>query len=308
MHYDGVLANLIEPSKIDKLSLSVLLSKVERTRGGIAANIAHSLIMLAEKPILYVSVGKDQEGYVADMKERGIDTQLVHYSDLPTASFTVLTDSAGAQIGGFYPGAMADAVSLSLTRFAKKDVLIVVSAHDPTQMATQLEEAAELGLRLVFDIGQQVAALEPATIMQGLKAAELLFVNEYELELLSKRTGLTPTEIYNRVPTTIVTLGDKGCRIFSEATDEPIHIEAVKAKAVDPTGAGDAFRAGFLYGYVRNWPVEKCAQLGATVAAFAVESHGTQGHQFTPTHISQRHSKQYGQPVDWKFTLETESL
>lgn len=306
MHYDGILAELIEPTKLDQLSLSVLLSRVERTEGGIAANIAYSLVMLTEQPVLYVSVGRDQTQYMEKLAKRGVSTKLVHFSELPTASFTVLTDSKGAQIGGFYPGAMADASSLSLKRFAGQDVLIVVSAHDPAQMAVQLAEAAKLQLRLVFDIGQQVAALEPAVIRQGLEAAEVLFVNEYELELLCKRTGLTATDIYAQVPTTIVTLGDKGCRIYGKGIDtkRPVSVAAVSAKAVDPTGAGDAFRGGFLYGYVRNWPVVACAQLGATVAAYAVESHGTQGHHCTLAQVNQRHQAQYRTPVDWTVTYE----
>ncbi len=299
MHYDGKLADLIQPDKLDKLSLSVLLSKVDRTRGGIAANIAYSLVMLAERPVLYVSVGRDQTEYVADLAAQGVDATLVHFSDLPTASFTVLTDAHGAQIGGFYPGAMADAKELSLKRFADQNALVVVSAHDPGQMAVQLREAAKHHLRLVFDIGQQVAIVEPAVIRQGLTVAELLLVNEYELELLCKRTGLSEAEIYAQVPATIVTLGDKGCRIHgSMVQGEVIKVSAVTAKAVDPTGAGDAFRAGFLYGYVRNWPLVQCAQLGATTAAYAVESHGTQGHHYTPAQISKRHQQQYGSPID----------
>ena len=254
--------------------------------------------------MLYVAVGRDQTQYMEKLAKRGVHTELVHFSELPTASFTVLTDSKGAQIGGFYPGAMADASSLSLSRFADQNVLIVVSAHDPAQMAVQMAEAAQLQLRLVFDIGQQVAALAPELIRQGLQAAELLFVNEYELELLCKRTGLTADDIYAQVPTTIVTLGDKGCRIYGQATGakKPVAVAAVTAKAIDPTGAGDAFRAGFLYGYVRNWPVVACAQLGATVAAYAVESHGTQGHLCTLAQVSQRHQKQYGTPIDWAAT------
>ena len=302
MHYEGKLAELIQLEKLEQLSLSVLLSRVERTQGGIATNIAYSLTLLQEKPVLLVSVGKDQAEYMASLAARGANTELVHFSDLPTASFTVLTDSVGAQIGGFYPGAMSDAATLSLQQFAEQNVLIVISAHDPNQMGVQLREAAEQHLRLVFDIGQQVAALDPEVLRQGLSAAELLMVNEYELELLCSRTGLSVADVFARVPTTVVTLGDRGCRIHQRAASAlPITVSAVSAQAVDPTGAGDAFRAGFLYGYVRNWPQVQSAQLGATVAAFAVEAHGTQNHHCTPAEISQRHQAQYGASIDWNF-------
>jgi adenosine kinase len=300
MHFDGKLADLIQPDKLEHLSLSVLLSRVERTQGGIATNIAHSLVLLQEKPALLVSVGRDQTAYVEDLAASGINTDRVHFSDLPTASFTVLTDASQAQIGGFYPGAMSDAKTLLLQQFAGQNVLIVVSAHDPNQMAVQLREAATHHLRLVFDIGQQVAILEPEVILQGLRAAELLLVNEYELQLLCARTGLNEAEVFALVPTTVVTLGDKGCQIHqSTNTAEVLKISAVPAQVVDPTGAGDAFRAGFLYGVVRNWPLVQSAQLGATIAAYAVESHGTQNHHCTLAEMSQRHQKQYGAAIDW---------
>lgn len=299
LHFDGSLADKLTGTDLKKLSLSVLLSGFEKSQGGVAGNIAYSLALLGEKPILYASLGQDHADYLKKLTGLGIDTSQVHLSQLATASFTVLTDKIGCQIGGFYPGAMSDAKDLSLEKFQGSHSLIVLSAHDPAQMASQIHEASQLKLRLVFDIGQQVAALTSEVIIQGLEIAEILMVNEFELDLLMKKTGLDKTAILKKLALTIVTLGERGCLVYSQ-NSQPQAVPAVTANLIDPTGAGDAFRAGFLYGYIRNWPMEKSCQLAATTAAFAVESHGTQNHHFDKLALEDRYKLQYHQVLDWE--------
>lgn len=300
MNFDGLFEEMIQPDKLHVLSISTLVKDLKRTRGGIAGNIAYSLALLGEKPILYVSTGHDSVGYVNTLTEMGVDTSVVHFSDLPTATFSVLTDKNDCQVGGFYPGAMGDASSLSIAKFSEEDVFVIVSAHDPKQMIVQAEECIELGKRMFFDIGQQIIILSKEDLLTGLKAAELLILNDYEMGVMEKKTGLSQKEIIEMVDVCIVTLGEKGSVIYSKKNKcKPINVKSVKVdKVVDPTGAGDAFRAGFLYGYIsQGWDLKKSAQLGAVTAAYAIEKHGTQEHSFTLKDIKKRYKANYKESI-----------
>lgn len=297
MNFDGLFEDLIRPDKLHVLSLSVLVKELKHTRGGIAGNIAYSLALLGEQPILYASIGEDQQSYMLALAELGVETKHVHYSNLPTATFSVITDKNDCQVGGFYPGAMGDAGQLSLKKVATKDMLVVISAHDPLQMGVQISECRNLKQRLCFDIGQQVNSLPVEVLAQGLATAEILILNDYEMGMLAQRLNLSQAEIISQVPVCVITLGEQGSQIYTRVNAHdaaPQLVPAVKVtQVVDPTGAGDAFRAGFLYGYVRNWPVATCAQLGSTVAAYVVESYGTQTHHFTLAELKARYQATY---------------
>ncbi len=300
MNFGGLFEAMIQPDKLRVLSLSVLIQKMIRSRGGIAGNIAYSLALLGDTPILYSSIGDDQKSYMKELEKLGVNIAHVHYSSLPTATFSVITDSNNCQVGGFYPGAMGDAKSLTIRQFADDDVLVVISAHDPEQMAVQIDECLALKKRLFFDIGQQVIALSKETLRKGIQAAEVLILNDYEMGMLAERTALTPEEIIQSVEVCIITLGERGSEIYSKQNKwEKQSIQAVKVKkVVDPTGAGDAYRAGFLYGYTRGWDLKTSAQLGSTLAAFVVEIHGTQEHVLTKSQITDRYKKSYGQKLE----------
>ncbi len=300
MNFDGLFEELIQPDKLHVLSISPLVKSLRKTRGGIAGNIAYSLALLGEKPILYVSAGKDTKNYVESLSDLGVDTSHVYYSKFPTATFSVLTDSNDCQVGGFYPGAMGDAKSLSINNFADEDVFVVVSAHDPAQMIVQAKECLKLKKRMFFDIGQQILALSKDDLLIGLDAAELLILNDYEMGMLEKKVGLTKNEIVRKVDTCVITLGEKGSIIYSKKNKySSVKILATKVKkAIDPTGAGDAFRSGFLYGYIKNWNLEKCAKLGSVTSAFAVEKHGTQEHKFSLAEIKKRYLENYHEALE----------
>lgn len=298
MVFPGKFEEVIQPDKLHVLSLSVLLEKLQDTPGGIAANIAYTLALLGEKPILYGSVGEAARGYMEALAAQGVDTSLVHYSSLPTATFTVMTDQNDCQVGGFYPGAMGDASSLSFKPWEKEDVLLVVSPHDPHQMALQVREATQFQKRLFYDVGQQASNISGADIKAGIEAAELLIVNDYEMGVLEQKTGWTQAEIVNKVTLCVVTLGEKGCQLLSPSGEETVAAVPV-TKVIDPTGAGDAFRGGFLYGYLRNWPAIQCARLGAVTAAYAVEQAGTQSHHFTQADVAQRYQAVYKEAITW---------
>lgn len=277
MSFGGQYRDLIEASNIEVLSVSVLVESLHKAEGGTGANIAYNLAALGDKPVLLGSVGSDAAAYVARLAAVGVDTTHMHQSELPTASFNVLTDSIGNQVGGFYPGAMTDATSLSFVPWAGQNVIACISAHDPAAMRRQVEECVAHQLRVVYDPGQQVSNVSANDLLAGVGAAEVLIVNEYELGMLCQKTGMEEAALVARVPILITTHGKHGSTMSGSRLAAPINISSVKPRQIsDPTGAGDAYRAGFLYGYLRQWDVRECGQLGSTLASFALEQHGPQ--------------------------------
>lgn len=297
MNFSDRYQDLIKPDKIHVLSLSTLLDKMENTPGGVGANIAYASALLGENPMLLGSVGKDAGDYMKQLAIAGVDTSHVHISKLATASFNVMTDMEGNQVGGFYPGAMSDSSSLSLKPWKDKDVLVMVSAHDPACMQRQVAECREYKLRLAYDPGQQVAALSDVDLSEGINAAEVVLLNDYETSMAADKLGLSADELKTKVPVLITTFGKQGSVIEGSSVPEAIQIGiAQPAELVDPTGAGDAYRAGFLYGYLRQWDLRTCGQLGAVVASFIVEKHGTQT-DLSKQEITKRYKETFNEEI-----------
>ncbi len=302
MRFPAKYADVIDPNKLDVISVSVLVDSLTQAKGGVGANIAHNLAILGEEPLLMGSIGKDGQSYVAELAAMGVNTTNVHVSeDLATATFTVLNDTEDNQIGGFYPGAMSDAASLSFSQFASQDVLLCLSPHDPLAMQRQVEEAKANNLRLMYDPGQQInnpSPTAPQELKAGIEAAEILMANDYEFSALCNKTGLSHEQINQMVSLVIVTKGDKGSVLSGKLLDKPLEVGIVKpAKVVDPTGAGDSYRAGFLYGYLRQWELLKCARLGATTASFTVEAFGPQV-KFTKEDVIKRYKQTFNEEVE----------
>ncbi len=296
MNFSGRYRDLIKPEKLHALSLSTLLEKLEDSRGGTGANIAYSLALMGDQPVLLGSVGKDAKTYIDDLGKLGIDTSSIHFSQLATASFNVITDSEDSQVGGFYQGAMSDSESLSFAPWHNKDALMVISAHNPSTMNRQARECQQYGLKLVYDPGQQVS--DPSTDLgTGVAACEILIVNDYELSVLCEKLASSPEQLKQQVPVLIMTKGKDGSTITGRDIPAPIGVAAARPKeVVDPTGAGDAYRAGFLYGYSRGWELNVCGQLGSVVASFIVEQHGTQ-RQFTKQAIIDRYKDNFNEEI-----------
>ena len=297
MNFPGSWADHLRPEKIESLSASVLASGYQSSLGGIAGNISYSLALMGEHPLLFARIGQDHQSYIANLAKLGVDTSAVRFSKLPTATFFVVTDRAGRQVGGFYPGAMADDLPLVFSQLPTTDTFNVVSSHDPQTMINQITELSQSTRRWCFDIGPQVFVLPPATILTGLSSAELLILNEFEMQTLCETMMLSETAIAQMVPVCVVTYGHQGAKVFSNLPvfkEESVAAVPLK-KVVDPTGAGDAFRAGFLYAYVRNWSLKECLQLGAVIASFSLEFVGTQQHVFTWKKIAQRYKAAYHQ-------------
>jgi adenosine kinase len=298
MNFSGTYRDHIRPEKLDSLSISIFLDSLKDTYGGVGANIAYTLALLGDQPYLLGSVGHDGLMYMEHLAHRGVNIQYVHESELSTASFNVITDTDQNQVGGFYPGAMFDSESLTLAPWKDQSPIIVVSPHDPIAMARQVAECKEWGLTLLYDVGQQVNNLEGKALKDGVLAADILILNDYEMTVLGEKTGLQVEKIKQTVPIVITTLGKDGSVIEGTAVAEPVQIGSVLPETVvDPTGAGDAYRAGFLYGYARGWPLKESAQLGATCATYVIESMGTQTHHFTVRQVAERYTNTFKQPL-----------
>jgi adenosine kinase len=298
MNFSGRYRDLIQPDKLRVLSLSVLLDKLEASRGGVGANVASGLAQLGERPVLASSAGRDAAAYLQDLSELGIDVSGVHISDHPTASFNVMTDSEDSQIGGFYPGAMMDSDSVSFKPWQGQDVFMLISAYDPKTMNRLVEECQQFNLRFAYDPGQQVAA-DSVDLAAGALAAEVVFLNDYEHGRLCEKTGFSPDALQAKIPVLITTYGKEGSTIQGNQVESPIKVPAAHPdQVVDPTGAGDAYRAGFLYGYLRQWELAKCGRLGATVASFVVEQHGTQ-RQISKAAIAERYRQNFNEEIEF---------
>lgn len=298
MNFDGHYKDYIQADNLESLSVSIFLENQNDTHGGVAANISYTLALLGERPALLGSVGPDAANYMKDLEALGVDISHLHNSSLPTAAFNVITDLSNNQIGGFHPGAMFDSDTLSFTPWKDSPTLAVIAPHDPNAMRRQVAECQELGIPYCYDIGQQVSNTDGDIMLEGVKGADILILNGYEMGVLSEKTGMSPLEIKATVPVVITTLGGKGSMIEGSKVGEPIMIDIVTPTDVqDPTGAGDAYRAGFFYGYVRDWPLKTSAQLGTVCAAYAIEHTGTQKHRFTLAEIAERYQKAFDEPL-----------
>jgi adenosine kinase len=304
MLFGGSFKEVIQPDKLHVLSLSVVVNELKETWGGIAGNIAYSSGLLGDAPILFAAVGEDASTYMENLKKLGIDTQWVTLFPESTATYSAITDKDNNTVGGFYPGAMFHAAEMSLhvlgnqfTSNGDNKPLVVISAHHQPAMKLHVQEALDLGWRLFYDPAFQTVDLPLEDLRAGVTATELLIVSDYEMGLLCKRLEISQAEIVAQVPVVVITRGKEGCEVFDNSANST-GVPAVKLEQVkDPTGAGDAFRAGFLYGYTRQWPTLQCAKLGCVVASYAVEHHGTQEHHFTWTEMAQRYQETYGEIV-----------
>lgn len=289
MTFPGYFKDHILPEHLEKISLSFLVDSMVRQRGGTAANIAYNLALLKGKPRLFATAGEDFPEYRDWLESKGVDTAGVKIvPGTYTASFFANTDRSNAQIASFYPGAMACAGEISLCSLsgAKPD-LVIISPNDPGAMVQYAAECRELGIPYLYDPSQQLVRMQREDIRRGAEGAMCLFVNDYEYELLQKHSGLTQKDLLRHLKFMVVTLGEKGSIIT--VGDQEYHVPIAPAKEIlDPTGVGDAYRAGFLTGYRMGWDWELCGQTGALAATYCLEKRGTQNHSYTPAEFTRR--------------------
>lgn len=282
MKFPGLFKDHLLPEHLDKVSLSFLVPELSRRDGGVGANIAYNLAMLGGKAFLFSTAGQDFPEYAKRLEAVGVDTSSVRIiEDKYTAAFFATTDQNNAQIASFYTGAMANAAELSLKEAPyEQDDFVMISPTDPAAMSLYIEEAMELGLKMLFDPGQQVISVDADLLRRGLETAHGLFVNEYEFELIQKHTGFSAQELLEKPVFSVVTLGENGARVYADGID--ILVPAIKNLTIaDPTGVGDAFRGGFLRGYLAGLSLKTCAEMGTVIAAACIQEDGTQIHQLS---------------------------
>ena len=274
---------------------------MRRVPGGCAPNIAYSLALLGEKPLLWAAAGKDAREYRERLEGDGVDVSgLVIFEDVFTASFFVSTDQDQNQIASFYTGAMARARELSLLDLDSSGLaLVVVSPNDPAAMARYTEECRQTGVPFVYDPSQQVARLTGEELSAGLEGAFLLIANDYEFGILIQKTGLSAEEVEERVPVLVLTHGPEGSSI-SVAGEEGrsrfrIPAAPVEAPALDPTGVGDAFRAGLFRGMRLQAPWPVAGRMGSVAAVFGLESAGPQPGKYSIEEFHARYRRSFGE-------------
>jgi adenosine kinase len=280
MSFPGYFKDHILPDHLDSISLSFLVEKMVRQPGGVAANIAYNLGLLCETPRLVATAGIDFTEYRALLEDAGVDTSGVKIiPDKFTASFFANTDLSNAQIASFYAGAMADASAISMKELdLTPEDLVMISPNAPDAMIKYALECQELGIPYIFDPSQQIVRLDEAGLRAGVKGAHALFANAYEFELLQKHTRLSANEIISSLKFAVVTRSKEGSAVYENGAflgEVPI-FPPLQVK--DPTGVGDAFRAGFLKGYLQGFDLLLCAKIGALAATYCLEEVGTQAH------------------------------
>jgi adenosine kinase len=281
MTFPGLFKEQFLPERLEKISLSFLVDSMSRQRGGIAPNIAYTMALLGEHPRVMATVGEDFEEYRQALESKGVDTSLMQViPGLYTASFFATTDQSNAQIATFYPGAMAVAAQQSLQDVQKRPNLVVVSPNSPEAMTKFAAECRELRIPYLYDPSQQILRLEGKELARDMEGAQFLFVNDYEFGLISKKTGFDITEMLHHVNVIVITRGKDGSTVYAAGKEYDIPV-VKEVSIVDPTGVGDAFRAGFLTGYSRGWGWELCGQIGSLAATYCLEKKGTQNHTFT---------------------------
>ncbi len=282
MRFPGHFKDHILPEHLDSISLSFLVDDMVRRPGGVAANIAYSLGLLGERPRLVATAGVDFEEYRKNLEAAGVDTSGVKIIEEKfTASFFVNTDLSNAQIASFYAGAMADAGQISMKELdLSSDDLVMISPNSPDAMIGYALECQQIGVPYIFDPSQQIVRLDQAGLTDGITGAYALFANMYEFELLQKHCHLSAEEILRDLEFAVITLGKDGSRVYQHGELQGVVPIFPPKRIVDPTGVGDAFRAGFLKGYLNDLDFVLCAQMGSLAATYCLEEKGTQTHSY----------------------------
>lgn len=298
MTFPGRFADSLVAEKLDRISLSFLVETLDVRRGGVAPNIAFGMGCLGLNPVLVGAVGPDFADYRSWLERHGVDTESVRVSEVHhTARFVCTTDLDANQLASFYPGAMSEAREIELAPVAERvgsADLVLIGANDPDAMLRHTDECRFRGYPFAADPSQQLARMEGDDIRALIDGAAYLFTNEYEAALTEQKTGWSADEILSRVDCRVTTLGPQGARIERRG-QAPVLVSCPQEEAkADPTGVGDAFRAGFLSGLVWGLSDERCAQVGSLLATYVIETIGTQEYALAQQHFLDRIEQAYG--------------
>jgi adenosine kinase len=293
MSFPGRFGDHLLADQLDKVSVSFLVDSMRVERGGVAPNIAYTNALLGGKPRIMASAGADFEEYRIWLEEHDIDTSgIVIFEDDYCASFFVNTDQDQNQIASFYTGAMAKASQLTFAQYGGEPDLVTISPNDPQAMIAYVDECKQAGIRYIYDPSQQIIRLSGEEIYAGIDGCYLLTVNEYELSMISEKTGLSEADIIDHAGGLILTLGSHGSRIVKDGKVTEIPIVPAK-NIIDPTGAGDAYRGGLIRAIQLGLPWDVAGRMGALASAYVIESLGPQGHSYSTQEFVQRYRENF---------------
>lgn len=295
MAYDTIMVfqdqfkNHILPDKIHKLSVAFFVPEMRREFGGTAGNIAYNLQLLEGEPLIMATVGDDFSPYQAWLEKNKLSsTHIKTVANTFTAQAFITTDTDDNQITAFHPGAMLESHQNSVND-AKNIQLAIIAPDGRDGMFQHAKECFDAGIPFMFDPGQGLPMFNGEELLHFIEMADYLAVNDYESQVIQDKTGLTLEQLANKVKALIVTLGGEGSHIYADGQRH--EIPCVRAdKVVDPTGCGDAYRAGLLYGIVRGWDWKTCGRLASTMGAIKIASRGGQNHQPTRDEIENIYS------------------
>lgn len=309
MDFPGTFTDHILPEKLHTLNVSFLVPKMHKSYGGTAGNISYTLALLGVRPTIVGRVGSDFGPYEEFLQAKGVDTsQIGHDTDCYTATAVGITDSADNQIWGFYPGADEKSETLSVKKIissvktqsspSAQSHFAIIAPHNPSAMMKFSREYTELGIPYLFDPGMQLRWLSGENLKEAFGGAKIIIGNDYEIAMMEKMTGVK--DLHQQADDQkiiITTLGEKGSHITQGKQIYDIPVVPVSS-AEDPSGAGDAYRAGFVAGYLKQLPLEVCGRLGALAASYAVESYGTVDHQFTKEEFETRYKENFKDSIN----------
>ena len=289
MNFPGTFGDYIIPEKIHMLNVCFPIEKLEEKRGGTGGNIAYNLALLGEQPIILATAGKDFGSYKSFLERIGVNLEGVRaLPDEYTPGAYITTDLQANQITGFHAAAMNFPCAYTFPRLNPQNDIAIIAPSNPEDMEKHARLYHERGVRFIFDPGQQLTSLTREALIAGITGALLLISNDYELDLFMQISGLDLDGILRMTPTVITTLGEKGSRIRRRDGSTSLTPALPIRKLENPTGAGDAYRAGLVKGIIQGWELEQSCLLGAACAAFCVERYSTQEHYFDASSLRQR--------------------
>ena len=299
MAYDTIMVfhdqfkNHILADKLHILNVSFLVPAMRREYGGCAGNIAYNLHLLNEEPVIMATVGHDFEPYAQWLSQKGIPTHYIKVlDDHYTGQAYITTDQDNNQITAFHPGAM-NFSHLNAVPVGEEISIGIVSPDGKQGMQEHAEQFAELGIPFIFDPGQGMPMFNGEELIRFLDLATYATFNDYESELVQERTGLNLEQIAEKVEALIITLGAQGSKIYTQG--QCIEIPAAKPQQIlDPTGCGDAYRAGLLYGLINEYDWDVTGRIASLLGAIKIEHNGTQNHHFSLDEFKQRYQDNFG--------------
>lgn len=295
MDFPDSFKNHILPDQIHILNVCFVVDNLKRNFGGVAGNIAYTMKLLGNDPIIFSPLGSDGQDYFDYLKDLDLNVDYINLAkEKMTSSAHITTDKDDNQITAFYNGSLAEAANLSVKDIKDKIEFALISPTQKEAMIRHAKECYEQKIPFCFDPGQQITALSAQEMMMMIGQAKFLIGNDYEIKLIQEKTGWQMEDLLNCVEAVIITLGDKGSMVITKK--EKIEVDSCPADSVDdPTGAGDAYRAGFFSAYIQGLGLRTCAQMGAVAATYAVENYGTQNHHFTREEFSKRYKETFGE-------------